>query len=253
MFETAFIQEEGHGRLMLEARLAREHCVRLGLPVHLYTPKRMHRRQLPLNNRSFIFGDMDCMHGAMRQLRIPIPEAVYYPPSMMRWLHRKVWNDTLGGVRRRIEDGSPPIFAKPASRAKVFTGRVFAGPSDFYHAAETSLREPVWCSEVVAWRSEYRVYVNGADIVAIDHYQGDASTELDMSVVERALAAYRQSGEAPAAHGVDFGILSSGQTALVEANDGYALGAYRIASAAYTELLFARWRQLLASALVAQE
>jgi hypothetical protein len=245
MFETAFIQEEGNGRLMPEARLVRDHCVTMGMPVQLYTPKRIHRRQLALTGRSFIFGDMDCMHGAMRQLNIPIPEAMYYPPSLTRWLHRKVWLDTLGGVRMRIEDGAAPIFAKPASRAKVFTGRVFSGHADFYHVGTTSWREPVWCSEVVSWRSEYRVYVNGYDIVAIDHYEGDANATLDVAAVEQALSEHRRSGEAPAAYGIDFGVLSSGETALVEANDGYALGAYKIESAPYAELLFARWAELV--------
>jgi hypothetical protein len=97
---------------------------------------------------------------------------------------------------------------------------------------------------VVSWRSEYRVYVNAAGIVAIDHYSGDAGVELDLAAVTNAIAEYGQSGEAPVAYAIDFGVLSSGETALVEANDGYALGAYQIGSAPYAELLFARWRQL---------
>jgi len=48
---------------------------------------------------------------------------------------------------------------------------------------------------------------------------------------------------------MDFGVLSSGESALVEANDGYALGAYKISSAAYSELLFSRWRELISSSV----
>lgn len=66
-----------------------------------------------------------------------------------------------------------------------------------------------------------------------------------MAAVEQALSEHRRSGEAPAAYGIDFGVLSSGETALVEANDGYALGAYKIESAPYAELLFARWAELV--------
>ncbi|MGM7644396.1 ATP-grasp domain-containing protein [Nocardia sp. JW2] len=44
---------------------------------------------------------------------------------------------------------------------------------------------------------------------------------------------------------MDFGVLANGDTALVEVNDGYALGAYRIAADHYTELVMARWRELL--------
>jgi hypothetical protein len=188
---------------------------------------------------------MDSTHGAMRQLGIPVPEAVYYPRSLHAFLHRKVWQDTLGNLRYNIDNGAPPVFAKPANRTKIFTGQVFSDHSDFYFVGRTSGREPVWCSDVVKWQSEYRVYVKGQDILSIDHYAGDASLLLDMSAVSEAVTTYSNSGEAPAACGIDFGILESGDTALVEANDGYALGAYSIGSVAYSEMMFARWRQLL--------
>jgi len=60
VFEVAFIQEKGSGRLMPESGLVRDHCVQIGLPIELYTPKRIHRRQLPLTRTCFVFGDMDC-------------------------------------------------------------------------------------------------------------------------------------------------------------------------------------------------
>lgn len=245
MFEAAFIQEQGNGRLLLESQLVRDYCLKRGIDTQLYTIKRIQRRQLPLTTRSFICGDMDCMHGAMRQLNIPIPALVNFPSSLTAYLHREIWQDTVGGVRERVESDGQPVFAKPAGRAKIFTGRVFYSGSDLYHLGTTSRREPVWCSEVVSWLSEYRVYVNGQDIVSVDCYSGDASIGLDQAVIAQALADYQRSGEAPAAYGIDFGVLSTGKTALVEANDGYALGAYRISSAAYAELLFTRWRQLI--------
>ena len=248
MFDVAFIQEEGSGRLMHESVLVRDHCIQNGIDVQLYTSKRIQRRQLPLTSRSLLFGNINCMHGAMHQLRIPIPEARYYPTSLREYLHRNVWRDTLGNVRTRIHETGSQVFAKPASRAKIFTGRVFSHDADFYHTGGTSRHEPVWCSDVVAWRSEYRVYVIGTDLVSIDHYDGDEGVTLDLDVVAMAVRDYARSGEAPVAYGIDFGTLESGETALVEANDGYSLGAYKIGSAAYAELIFARWRQLLATA-----
>jgi hypothetical protein len=68
--------------------------------------------------------------------------------------------------------------------------------------------------------------------------------------VDAALAAFRASGEAPSAYGIDFGVLSTGQTALVEFNDGYALGAYKISSSAYTDLLLTRWNELVSTIAV---
>ena len=89
------------------------------------------------------------------------------------------------------------------------------------------------------------MYVVGQDIIAVDHYGGDATVVLDRSVVAEAVITYRRSGEAPAAYGIDFGVLATGETALVECNDGYALGAYQIAAPLYAELLFERWRELV--------
>ena len=91
MFETAFIQEDGNGRLALESQLVFDHCVAHGVSTQLYTIKRILRRQLPLTTRSFICGDIDCMHGAMRQLKIPIPAPVYFPPSLAAHLHRRIY------------------------------------------------------------------------------------------------------------------------------------------------------------------
>ena len=43
-------------------------------------------------------------------------------------------------------------------------------------------------------------------------------------------------------------MLTTGEMALVEANDGYSLGAYQISARAYADLLIARWRELVSTA-----
>jgi hypothetical protein len=214
--------------------------------VTFYTAKKIHRRQLRLGPDTFIMGDMDAMHGAMQMLGITPPPPNDYPECLSRYLHRRVWRATLGDVEHHICEGDgSPLFAKPSERRKKFTGRVFDSLQDFCAVEGISRREPVWCSEDMTWKTEYRVYVIGETILAMDHYSGDSSLTLDRSTVEAALRDYRSSGTAPAAYGIDFGVLSTGETALVEANDGYALGAYEIDTASYTDLLFTRWRELL--------
>ncbi|MEM8604121.1 MAG: ATP-grasp domain-containing protein, partial [Cyanobacteria bacterium P01_H01_bin.121] len=52
-------------------------------------------------------------------------------------------------------------------------------------------------------------------------------------------------GDSYAGYAIDFGVLTSGQTALVEMNDGFAVGAYGIDSRNYTDMIWARWEQLL--------
>jgi len=246
MFTRAFLEELGNGRLKHEEMLLRPEFEKRAIPVTLYTAKRIQRRQLPLTADTFISGDMDAMHGAMRQLKIEVPPPNDYPKSLGSFLHRKIWSSTLGALEYEIvEDDGRPVFAKPADRRKSFTGRIFASRQDFGDIGPVSRRQSVWCSEVVVWRSEYRVYVIGDEIVGIDFYAGDRAVPLRKEVLEAAVRAFRASGEAPAAYGIDFGVLATGETALIEANDGYALGAYEIAAPAYADLLITRWKELV--------
>lgn len=245
MFDRAFIETAGNGKLGHEQTLVRSECERRGLPVELFTVKRIHRRQLPLTRQCFVCGDMTVMQGAARQLGLELPPPDDYPACLTPFLQRRVWRSTVGSIEEQIHAGGREVFAKPAGRAKAFTGRVFSTFDDLRFLGVVSRREAVWCSEVVEWRSEYRVYVVGQDIVSIDHYAGDPAVPLDRAVVEAAASAYRNSGAAPAGHGIDLGVLQDGRTALVEVNDGLALGAYQIAASTYTDLVFARWAELM--------
>lgn len=246
MFTKAFLEEKGNGKLRHEEQLLRAEFERRGIPVSLYTSKRIQRRQLPLSRETFIAGDMNAMHGAMRQLKIEVPPPNDYPKSLLPFLHRRIWNSTLGVIEEQVAEGArEPVFTKPADRCKNFTGRVFASLDDFRELGNVSRSQAVWCSEIVDWLSEYRVYVIGAEIVSVDLYSGDSNRTLDLEVIKAALGAFHDSGEAPSAYGIDFGVMASGQTALVEANDGYSLGAYQISASAYADLLIARWSELI--------
>jgi hypothetical protein len=246
MFQRAFIEITGNRKYRLEELLVQQACEALGIEVVPYLAKQIQRRQLPLTRDSFICGDMDAMHGAMKQLGIEPPVPNDFPTSLARYFRRKVWRSSIRALEHALEEGRE-IFAKPAGRRKRFTGRVFTSPADRYYLSGTSAQEPLWCSEVVRWISEFRVYVIHGEVVSINPYQGDASESLCESTLRDAIEAFTGSGEAPAAYGIDFGVLDTGETALVEANDGYSLGAYGIDAESYTRLLFTRWEELLCS------
>lgn len=248
MFTTAFLQYSGKGPIRHEEGLLTEGLRRRGIPVRHYTIKRIHRRQLPLGPDTFVAGDTDAMHGAMRQLGIEVPAPDDYPVALRTYLHRDVRISSLGEVERAFESGVlAPTFVKPADRRKGFTGEVLYSERDIAALGNVSRRQRVWCSEVVRWVAEFRVYVVDERIVSVDRYSGDESVVLDLGVVQAAVAEYRRSGTAPCAYGIDFGVLAGGETALVEANDGYALGAYDIGADAYTELVMRRWEELVGS------
>jgi len=248
MFERAYIHQVGNHKFRREETLVRESCERAGIAIIPYLTKQMQRRQLRLTKQCFICGDIDTMGGAMKQLGIEVPAPNDFPKSLEPFLQRKVWQGSLGSLEAML-DGGREVFAKPAGRRKVFTGRVFSSPSDLYFVSGISRNEPVWFSEVVDWNSEFRVYVIHGEIVAVAHYARDASVPVSESVLVQAITSFTASGEAPSAYGIDFGVLRSGATALIEANDGYALGAYDgIGADDYIRLLFTRWSELLKGA-----
>ena len=111
MFTRAFLEEAGNGKLRHEEQLLRVEFERRGIPVSLYASKRIQRRQLPLSPETFIAGDMDAMHGAMRQLKIEIPPPNDYPKSLSAFMHRRIWASTLGVVEQQVREGSgEPVF-----------------------------------------------------------------------------------------------------------------------------------------------
>jgi hypothetical protein len=246
MIEHAFLQRQDQTRLRHEEKLVAEALDRKRIPYEFYTEKMIHRRRLPLGKSSLVVGDMPCIYGALKQLGIPIPVANSYPKSLSSFMHRRIWESTVGALVHKLhEGGSGNIFAKPAGRQKVFTGQIFATPSDLYHLHRISHRQPIYCSEPVRWLSEYRVYVCRSRILSVDYYQGAADIKPDIAVIEAAVMALADAGEAHSGYATDFGVLKSGETALVEMNDGFAVGAYGIGAQDYTDMLIARWEELL--------
>ncbi|WP_366838125.1 ATP-grasp domain-containing protein [Nostoc sp. LPT] len=93
-------------------------------------------------------------------------------------------------------------------------------------------------TEVVSWVSEYRVYVVHSQIRSIDHYDGNPNVLLDIDKVICTIQALENAKESYAGYAIDFGVLDSGQTTLVEMNDGFAIGAYKIDKKNYTDIFW---------------
>lgn len=245
----AFVEEQGNGRMCHESDLVARSLQRRGVKVELFTPKKIARRALSLAADTLVVGTIPVVQGALKQLGIEVLAPDDYPQALHAYLHRRTWRSTLRDVEFGVWEGAPVVFAKPADRLKSFTGRVFRGTDDLYYLGAASRRQVVWCSEVVEWRSEYRVYVLRDAIVSVDPYAGDPAVALDFDVVRSAVSDYRAAG-APCAYAIDFGVLSDGRTALIEANEGYGVGAYAIDEDAYADLLLARWLELSSAPMV---
>ncbi|KAF3888840.1 MULTISPECIES: ATP-grasp domain-containing protein [Nostocales] len=246
MISKAFIQEQGNGRLRHEEQLVTEELRERGIPITFYTEKRIRRRQLPLDRESLVVGDIPCVLGALKQVGIPEPQPNDYPTSLINFMHRRTWISTLEQLEVGFRNGVyPPTFVKPATRRKRFTGFILESEYDFWQVYGVSRQEKLLCSEVVSWVSEYRVYVVRSQIRSCDCYRGNADVPLDTEKVLCAIQALDSAGESHAGYAIDFGVLASGKTALVEMNDGFALGAYTIDRQNYTDMILARWEELI--------
>jgi hypothetical protein len=207
-------------------------------------------RQLPGTLSSpvaLVAGGLPFVETALRSLNVPIPDPVDYPPIAQHFYRRTMCRSTVGNVLREIERGGPPMFVKPAQRRKRFTGLVVSGPKDLWRLASVSRSLTVHCSSVVEWRTEWRAFANRGVLVGLRHYEGDPEAVPDLDVVRSMITEVRET-DAPVSFALDVGVLADdGETALVEMNEGFAIGRYGLESDVYFDLIAARWAELTKS------
>jgi hypothetical protein len=217
-----------------------------GIPFTQFHQKNLQRRRVTLAKEILVAGHIPVVLGALRQLGIEPPQPNDYPHCLQPWLHRKIWYSSVRDVVTKVQEGrSRPFFAKPLDKHKRFRGHLFQSWDDLRALGGVSEQTPVICSEAVTWKSEFRFYVVAGVVVGTGHYAGDKLCEVDRQRVDEAVVAFQRSGEAPAGYAIDFGVLDTGETALVEVNDGYALGSYGLCDQLYTDLIVARWLEMV--------
>lgn len=201
-------------------------------------------------------GSVEFVRSAMRKADVIEPGSMSYPQAIEHLLRRNVHMVRAGSVLGTW-------FIKPCT-TKAFNGFVFdtmSEPEEYddhdreQYAAFVALPPDtlVWQSEVVRFASEWRYYVLEGKVVGSARYDQlgeEGAPSPDQTVVAEAVQAMADSG-APAAYSLDLGVLEGGETALVEANDAWALGCYGrcVAPRDYLAMLAARWEQLRARRL----
>lgn len=163
-------------------------------------------------------------------------------------------------VKRRIFFGdlesfisrpyNKPKFIKPRYKVKGFPSGVIKNA-----ASETNKKlllgefDPemeVMISEVVDFRSEYRVYVNGRKgILGMKHYQGNPLIFPNIEFIYNAINVCNKFTDFPITFTIDVGILPDGSCEVVEIQDAWSIGAYGLDGEIYIDFLLARWKQLM--------
>ena len=228
-----------------------KHATTLGWEIVPMTWKPFVRQQFTIEAEDVVAGSVRFVRDALQTRGKDLPRPNPYPESLRAYLHRRVWWSQSLGVALNAYPGA---FVKPAKRWKLFTGFIPDGPNDG-RLHGVSRREPVWCSEPVRFLSEWRVYVIRGEpqYIALSNFGGDRTQETSINTVAAGVKAYEASGEAPSAYAIDFGVLSTGETALIEVNDGFSVGAYdNIPASVYFDLIATRWQELAAMSAAAK-
>jgi len=246
MVKQIFLEEYNKGRMTSENRQLEAEFKRRGLPIQYFTKKQLFRGRLSVSRETLVAGEIPVVENALGQIGIQFSRIDSYPECLHELLKRRIWKSDLSRVLSDLESGIiNDVFVKPSDRAKKFTGFVINSHSDLYGLGGISRKTPVYCSEVVDWISEFRVYIINSSVAGIRNYSGDPEIEIDESIVKKALFILEELNVAPAGYAIDFGVLKNGETALVEMNDGYSLGSYNLEDDKYADLLLARWEELM--------
>ncbi|MDA8382838.1 MAG: ATP-grasp domain-containing protein [Betaproteobacteria bacterium] len=193
-------------------------------------------------------GTVEFLRACATRLGVTLPEIGAYPDLLRPYLRRAHRLGVLGEVRGLTS----PAFVRPAFATKIFTGFVFHPSDPEHHEQIKDLAPalPVWFCEPVSWQCEWRYYVVRGGIVGAGRYDPDGADEApepDRATIDTWVRAY--GSLAPAGYAIDAGVLGTGETALVEINDGWALGYYQGSCSPedYLRLLWGRWREIVSA------
>ncbi|WNY41076.1 hypothetical protein [Klebsiella phage YC1] len=160
-----------------------------------------------------------------------------YPVVLKDFLHREISVTT----KRFLNPNRFPIFIKPKLETKAFTGFVAEDITDYrLNFVKSSI--PIYISEVVEWVSEWRIYLQNPFCFDPVHYSGDPHVLPHYKAISKMIEVIHKNNLYPVV--LDVGVLSSGDTALVEVNQAYSVGLYSDNKAFYTELLKAQWAKI---------
>jgi len=196
---------------------------------------------LPLDTGDIVVGGIRYTRRAFERLGLSVPDLEPIPAQLLPFAGRKIWQETMGKVRRRVSEGET-LFVKPApDKPKSFDGSVLSSFRDLIATAYLADDLVVDCAEPVNFVSEYRTFVVHGEVTGLRPYKGDSLVFPDSVMILSAISAYTS---APAAYTLDIGVTAGGDTLLVEVNDAYACGAYGLFPMRYAQFISARWAEL---------
>lgn len=185
-----------------------------------------------------IAGYIGDVHRGLTKLSKPIPPNVDYPKELREFFGRDIETRTLYDIRRMTS----PVFIKPVEH-KLFTGFVYdMGIESRRHIVTQEDDVEVFACKPINIVSEYRSFILDGEVLDCRRYKGDYGVAASRKIVEEGARIMKDN--APRAFCLDWGVKDSGETILVEMNEGYAFGTYGLLPTLYTRMLSARWSEM---------
>ena len=201
--------------------------------------------EVPVSKANIVVAFIEDTNKYLEKLGLPPKQALNIPWQLKReaYLKRRIESCTMRIVIENNTSEHWPLFIKPDGKAKEFVAGVVKNQRDAtLYFNNIPLDTKILCSEVVDFVSEYRCYIINGVLKGMKHYLGDPFLVPNKDKVLQMIADYT---EAPAGYSLDVGILSTGETVLVECNDGWSLGNYGLDHSIYSTLLATRWREMI--------
>jgi hypothetical protein len=193
---------------------------------------------------TLLFAIPEVMRMALRRLDKQEPPLFELPDCLMPWIGRFTWETTLGQVREQVDSeiSFNPFHIRPLDSKRIFKGTIVYGLRDLIPSASLADETPVLAQQKVEFASEWRALVFRDKVIHLARTKGDVLRYPDR---ETMLAAISSFTNRPIVYGMDWGITPSGQTQLIEVNDGIAAGNLGMHGQAYVAMIEAKWREWL--------
>ena len=246
-FKKLVVSSKNIHKLDVESSLLVDYANRNNIPTFVVSEKAIIRKKIEVDNTTLVAGSIPFVLSALRHLNIEIPKHNPYPIILKDYLNRNVWHEKkLINAIKYISTHNKPLFIKPAKGWKRFTGFVLEFEND-YRLNSLSKSMPIFVSEPISFISEWRVYVSDNSIQYISHanFGGNKDLEPNINIIMNAINVLNENNFL-AGYAIDFGVTNSGDTVLIEVNDGFSIGAYDgISSNAYWKVISSRWSELI--------
>ncbi len=203
---------------------------------------------LKIKKEDVFCGTINLCRLVWRSLGIQEPKVLDYPEQLNSYLHRRIMKCTLKQFHDLLKENEEignvqDYFMKP-QKTKLFTGNIFYHTTQLNRfKGEIGNETAVFVSTPIDFLSEYRVYVHQQKIIDTKHYFGSWRVFPDPIVIDDMVS--KVNPIMPVSYSVDVGVLQDGTTALVECNDGYALGNYGVEPKEYAAMIRDRWWEIV--------